>query len=125
MKNDVFLKALLDTPTTKDARRSPLEWLVAMRLHIVIVAGLIIVPLYTTATIHLNEYQAIPLVAPPPPPAPPPPAGGAIAPHIPDDEEPEFPCASQLGFGRSEEDSEKTTQHVVGNSAATSQIQPA
>src|SRR5260370_18407209 len=83
VRNDVFLKALLETPTTEHARRSPLEWLGAMGFHIVVIAPLIIVPLYTTATIHLSEYQAIPLVAPPPPPAPPPlPAGGATAPHI-------------------------------------------
>jgi protein TonB len=48
-----------------------------------VVAVLIIVPLYTTGTIRLSEYQEIPLVAPPPPLAPPPaPAGGAVAPHI-------------------------------------------
>src|ERR1700757_3801989 len=56
VKSDVFLKALLETPTTKHARRSPLEWLGAMGFHIAIVAALIIVPLYTTATIHLSEY---------------------------------------------------------------------
>jgi protein TonB len=54
-----------------------------MAFHIVIVAVLIIVPLYTTGTIRLSEYQEIPVVAPPPPLAPPPaPAGGAVAPHI-------------------------------------------
>jgi protein TonB len=52
-----------------------------MTLHIVILALLLIVPLYTTGTIHLSKYNAVPLLAPPPPPAPP--AGGAIAsPHI-------------------------------------------
>jgi periplasmic protein TonB len=83
VKNDVFLNALLEMPTTQQTRRSPLKWLGAMGFHIVIVAALIIVPLYTTGTIHLNEYQEIPVVAPPPPLAPPPaPAGGAVAPHI-------------------------------------------
>jgi periplasmic protein TonB len=83
VKNDVFLNALLEMPTTHQTRRSPLKWLSAMGLHIVIVAALIIVPLYTTGTIHLNEYHEIPVVAPPPPLAPPPaPAGGAVAPHI-------------------------------------------
>jgi periplasmic protein TonB len=81
VQNDVFLSALLETPTTKQARRSPLEWAGAVALHIVIVAALIIVPLYTTGTIHLNEYNEIPLVAPPPP--PPPPLGTVhLAPHI-------------------------------------------
>jgi protein TonB len=83
VKNDVFLNALLEMPTTQQTRRSPLKWLSAMGFHIVIVAALIIVPLYTTGTIHLNEYHEIPVVAPPPPFAPPPaPAGGAVAPHI-------------------------------------------
>jgi protein TonB len=79
VKNDVFLNALLEMPTTQQTRRSPLKWLGAVAFHIMIVAALIIVPLYTTGTIHLNEYHEIPLVAPPPPPAP---AGGAVAPHI-------------------------------------------
>ena len=84
LRNDVFLNALLDMPTTQQTRRSPLKWLSAMGFHIVIVAALIIVPLYTTGTIHLNEYHEIPVVAPPPAPlAPPPePAGGPVAPHI-------------------------------------------
>jgi protein TonB len=52
-----------------------------MGLHFVILALLLIVPLYTTGTIHLANYDAVPLVAPPPPPAPP--AGVATAsPHI-------------------------------------------
>jgi protein TonB len=83
VKNDVFLNALLEMPTTQQTRRSPLKWLSAMAFHIVIVAVLIIVPLYTTGTIRLSEYQEIAVVAPPPPLAPPPaPAGGAVAPHI-------------------------------------------
>ena len=84
VKNDVFLNALLEMPTTKQARRNPLEWLGAMGFHVVIVAALIIVPLYyTTGTIHLNEYHEIPVVAPPPRLAPPPPpAAGPVAPHV-------------------------------------------
>jgi periplasmic protein TonB len=83
VKNDVFLNALLEMPTTQQTRRSPLKWLGAMGFHIVIVAVLIVVPLYTTGTIRLSEYHEIPVVAPPPPLAPPPaPAGGPVAPHI-------------------------------------------
>src|SRR6266481_4253975 len=58
MNNDVFLNALLEMPTTQQTRRSPLKWLSAMGFHIVIVAALIIVPLYTTGTIHLTAYHA-------------------------------------------------------------------
>jgi periplasmic protein TonB len=81
-ENDVFLNALLEMPTTKQARRSPLEWVGAMALHIAIVAALIIAPLYTTATIHLKEYQETPLAPPPPLPPPPAPVGRAVASHI-------------------------------------------
>jgi protein TonB len=82
-QNDVFLNALLETGTTRKVRRSPLEWVAAMGLHIVILATLIIVPLYTTGTIQLLNYEDTPLVAPPAAPPPPPPAAvRAVAPHI-------------------------------------------
>jgi protein TonB len=82
-QNDVFLNALLETPTTKTLRRSPLEWAAATGLHVVILATLIIVPLYTTGTIELSKYENTPLVAPPAAPPPPPPAAGRpVAPHV-------------------------------------------
>jgi periplasmic protein TonB len=82
VKNDVFLNALLEMPTTQQPRRSPLKWLGAMGFHILIIAALIIVPLYTTGTIRLNPHEVTPLVAPPlaPPPAPAP-AAASAAPH--------------------------------------------
>jgi periplasmic protein TonB len=81
-QNDVSLNALLETGTTKSVRRSPLEWLAATGVHIVIIAALIIIPLYTTETIQLRNYEDIPLAAPPAtPPPPPPPAGRPVAPH--------------------------------------------
>lgn len=82
VKNDVFLTAILETGNRKLPRRSPLEWAGAMALHIGIIATLIIVPLYTTGTIHFNEYETTPLIAPPPPP-PAPPAPVAAAPAAP------------------------------------------
>jgi protein TonB len=83
VSNDVFLNALPDMPTTKQEHRSPLEWLGAMGFHMAIVALLVIVPLYTTATIHLSEYREATPLAPPPPSAPlPPPAASAAAPRI-------------------------------------------
>jgi periplasmic protein TonB len=82
-QNEVSLNALLETGTTKTVRRSPLEWVAAMGLHVVILATLIIVPLYTTGTIQLSNYEDTPLVAPPAAPPPPPPAAvRAVAPHI-------------------------------------------
>jgi len=59
-QNDVSLNALLETGTTKSVRRSPLEWLAATGVHIVIIAALIIVPLYTTGTIQLPNYDDTP-----------------------------------------------------------------
>ena len=83
IENDVSLNALLETGTTKNARRSPLEWAAATGLHIALLATLIIVPLYTTGTIQLSKYQDTLLMAPPAaPPPPPPPAGRAVAPHM-------------------------------------------
>jgi protein TonB len=82
-QNEVSLKALLETGTTKSVRRSPLEWLAATGVHIVIIAALIIIPLYTTGTIQLPNYDDTPLLAPPAAPPPPPPATGrAVAPHV-------------------------------------------
>lgn len=81
VQNDVSLNALLEIPTTRQPRRSPLEWAGAMGLHIAVVAALIIVPLYTTGTIQLSHNDEVPLVAPPPLPAAP--VGSAPAsPHI-------------------------------------------
>lgn len=83
VKRDVFLDALLEMPTAKQPRRSALEWAGAMALHVVILAALIIIPLYFTGTIRLPDYETVQLTAPPPPLAPPPPpAGGAVAPHV-------------------------------------------
>jgi periplasmic protein TonB len=82
-QNEVSLKALLETGTTKSERRSPLEWLAATGAHIVIIAALVIIPLYTTGTIQLPNYDDTPLLAPPAAPPPPPPAAGrAVAPHV-------------------------------------------
>jgi periplasmic protein TonB len=81
-QNDVSLNALLETGTTKSLRRSPLEWLAATGVHIVIIAALIIIPLYTTGTIQLPNYDDTPLVVPPAAPPPPPPAAvRAVTPH--------------------------------------------
>ena len=82
VKKDVYLSAMLEMPSTEHPRRSPLEWAGAMAMHLVILAALIIIPLYTTGTIHMPTYEVVPLVAPPPPPAPAPPAA-ATAPRVP------------------------------------------
>lgn len=80
VKKDVFLNALLEVPSEKQPRRSPLEWAGATTLHLAILAALIIIPLYTTGAIHLAEEET-PLVAPPPPPPPPPAVASAVVPR--------------------------------------------
>jgi protein TonB len=77
-QNDVSLNALLETGTTKTERRSPFQWAAATVLHIVILATLVIVPLYTTETIQLRNNEIIALVPPPAAPPPPPPAAGRV-----------------------------------------------
>jgi protein TonB len=81
VRKDVFLSALLEMPTTKHTSRNPLEWASAAALHIALVAVLIVIPLYATGTIHLGNFDDVPLVAPPPPP-PLPAAGTAASPRI-------------------------------------------
>lgn len=81
VKKDVSLEALLEEPVEKKPPRNPLEWIGASAAHLLILSALIIIPLYTTGTIHLGEYREIPLVAPPPP--PPPAAVAAAAPAVP------------------------------------------
>jgi periplasmic protein TonB len=80
-KNDVFLNALLASGSTRTLRRSPAEWAAAAVFHIVILATLIVVPLYTTETIQLRNYVDTPLMAAPAPP-PPPAAGRVVVPHV-------------------------------------------
>lgn len=79
IRKDVFLSALLEMPTTKRPPRSPLEWAAAGGFHLAIITVLILIPLYTTGTISLADYEDVPLIAPPPPPAPPAPAARAVA----------------------------------------------
>jgi periplasmic protein TonB len=82
-QSDVFLNALLETGMKRTVRRSPLEWVAATGLHIVILTALIIAPLYTTETIQPRKYEATPIAAPPAPPPPPPIATGrTVTPNI-------------------------------------------
>src|SRR5258708_36742555 len=49
--NDVSLNALLDAPTTKNARRTPLKWAPATGVPIVLLAPLSMLPSHTPGTI--------------------------------------------------------------------------
>jgi periplasmic protein TonB len=74
---DPFTKALLELPC-EYTHRNPLEWACSLLLHVAVIAGLIIVPLYFTQTIDLKAFETNWLVAPAPPGPPPPPAAPMV-----------------------------------------------
>lgn len=68
-----FIRGMLETPT-QGAHRNPAEWALSLALHVLIIAVVIIAPLYFTGTIDLGSFERTFLVAPRPPAAAPPPA---------------------------------------------------
>jgi protein TonB len=71
---DTVLRGLLETPLEKSGR-SPREWVVAVVIHVVIVAALVLIPLAFLQRIDSENMQAMYLTMPrPPAPAPPPPS---------------------------------------------------
>jgi len=76
--DDRFVAAMLETPFCKHVRRNPLDWLVSLVVHVIIISTLLMVPLYYTDTLDLRAFTATYLVGPPPPPPPAPPPAQAI-----------------------------------------------
>jgi periplasmic protein TonB len=74
---DTFISALLEVPC-EYRHRNPLEWAISLVVHIVVIAALIITPLYFTQSLDLKAFQNTWLVAPAPPPPPPPPAAPVV-----------------------------------------------
>jgi protein TonB len=68
-----FIRGMLEMPTQQDTR-NPLELVVSVVLHAIIIAAILIAPLIFTGTINLGRFEQTFLVAPPPPAAAPPPA---------------------------------------------------
>jgi periplasmic protein TonB len=69
---DTFVEAMLESPCEYKPR-NPLEWLVSLIVHGLVIAALIVAPLYFTQSLDLKAFQNTWLVTPaPPPPAPPP-----------------------------------------------------
>jgi len=77
LKNDEFLKAMLETPFSRHVHMNPLDWVVSFIVHLIVIAALIIAPLYFTDVIDLKAFTQTLLVGPPPP-APPPPAAAPV-----------------------------------------------
>ena len=72
------LTALLETPL-RQQHRNPLDWFISLAVHAVVLAALIVVPLFFTQEIDINGLQLTYLVSPAPPAAPsPPPAAPAV-----------------------------------------------
>lgn len=75
---DVFAEAILDR-TSVHQRRSPLDWVMAILVHAVVLLALLAAPLYFTQGLDLQRFNMTFLVAPMPPAAPaPPPAALAV-----------------------------------------------
>jgi periplasmic protein TonB len=71
------LNALLDSPL-REQHRNPLDWVVSLAVHAVVLTAVVIAPLFFTQVIDLRSLQLTYLVAPAPPAAPPPPAPAAV-----------------------------------------------
>ncbi len=75
---DTVLHALLETPLREQCR-NPLDWVVSLVVHAVVLAALIVAPLFFTQVIDVHSLQLTYLVTPSPPAPPsPPPAAPAV-----------------------------------------------
>lgn len=72
---DLFVKAMLETPFSVEKHANPLEWVASLALHVLMIGTLLLIPLYFTDAIDVRAFTRTFLVGPPPP-APPP----AVAP---------------------------------------------
>jgi periplasmic protein TonB len=75
---ELFAEALLDFSPTRPKRRT-FDVVVSFFIHFLVLAVLLLIPLYFTEAIDLKQFTQTLLVAPPPPPPPPPPAAPTAA----------------------------------------------
>ena len=75
-RRQLFAESLLELSETRPGRRT-LDFATSMTVHALLIATLILIPLYFTEAIDLKQFTQTFLVAPPPPP-PPPPAAPAV-----------------------------------------------
>jgi periplasmic protein TonB len=73
-----FSKAVLLEENHIKTGSQMLSGVVAVLLHVVVIAGPLLAGLYYTDSINIKQYASVILVAPPPPPPPPPPATGQV-----------------------------------------------
>lgn len=72
-----FEDALLEMSSTSPKRRTA-DFVFSLVVHFLVLAALLLLPLYFTEAIDLKQFAQTLLVAPPPPPPPPPPAAAMI-----------------------------------------------
>jgi periplasmic protein TonB len=70
---DLFMLGMLDRPM-EQGHRNPIDWAVAVGIHILIVTAVVVVPLLFTQAIDLHSFQVTYLELPKPPAAAPAPA---------------------------------------------------
>jgi periplasmic protein TonB len=73
-----FSKAVLLEENHIKTGSQMLSGVMAVLLHVMVIAGPVLAGLYYTDSINIKQYASVILVAPPPPPPPPPPATGQV-----------------------------------------------
>ena len=74
---ETVLAALLATPL-REPHRNPLDWFVSLIVHVIVLAAVIVAPLFFTQVLDTSSLQLTYLVAPAPPAAPSPPPAAAV-----------------------------------------------
>ena len=77
VRRQLFADSLLELSDTRPGRRTP-DFVMSLVVHTLLIATLILIPLYFTEAIDLKQFTQTFLVAPPPPPPPPPPAAPTV-----------------------------------------------
>lgn len=78
--HEVFAEALLEKSPTRQVR-SPLDWTMSFAVHLMLVSALLLLPLYYTQKLDLQQFRVNFMAAPGAPAAPPPPPPAAAAPR--------------------------------------------
>jgi len=79
--HEVFAEAMLEANPTRQ-RRSPLDWVVSLIVHVAILGVLVILPLFFTSALDMQNMNLTFLAAPITPAAPPPPPLTSTAPRV-------------------------------------------
>ena len=74
---ETVLAALLGTPL-REPHRNPLDWFVSLIVHVIVLAAVIVAPLFFTQVLDTSSLQLTYLVAPAPPAAPSPPPAAPV-----------------------------------------------